>query len=61
MMSTHKKIIKWMLANVDSYTSSTNMASDAIDRFNLPDSNWIWNTAQDVFDVRQTRNAQEKY
>ena len=58
----HNTIMKWMVDNVRNHTCASYLANEAIDKFNLDDEQtWVWDMAQDVWDVTRDLESQNKY
>lgn len=50
-----------MAQEVSKHEDAPSLANAAINHFRLDDPPWIWDMAQEIWDIFQSRSTQERY
>lgn len=53
--------VAWLFANADNYSNSVDLANALISHFNILDTTFVWDTAQEVLELVQSRRTEAKY
>ena len=53
--------VAWLFANADNYSNSVDLSNALISHFDIHDTTFVWDTAQEVLELVQVQRTEAKY